>query len=178
MSNNSSNLVQMTVRLQPEVAEALYALAKREGQESADYASDIILRHVLPAIEQANQPASQRLGAEVELKTKAIALARRLSPSDAFDPSVTLKVFQAIRTDDDLRQLYVLAINDRPPGLPTRKPNDRGNPIKARINRTLGAAIKTAVDGAPKTVDGNPVKVQVSNEFIFSYTLLDPPSET
>ena len=82
---------------------------------------------------------------------------------------MTLKVFQALRTDENLRRLYLRAIGDRPG-------NERGNPIKARINRTFGAAIKTAVRATPKkTADGNPVKVQVSNEFIFSYTQLEPP---
>jgi hypothetical protein len=41
----------------------------------------------------------------------------------------------------------------------------------------LGAAIKTAIGATTaKTTNGNPIKVQVSNEFIFSYSLLEPPS--
>jgi len=174
MPNDPFNLVAMTVRLQPEASEALIKLAKSQGQEPADYAGDVLVRHLLRSIEEVSPLTSRRLMAEIEIKGRAIALARRLSPQLAFDPNVTLKVFQSIRTDEELCALYQTAINDRPPNAPPRTPNDRGNPIKARINRTIGAAIKTAVNATPKTVSGNPIKVQVSNEFIFSYTQLDP----
>lgn len=168
MNDASGTLVAMTVRLEPVVSDALRRAAEREGQEVADFAARVLIEHVLPLIDEISPSAARRLRAEVEVKARAIALAQRLSPEDSFDPNVTLKVFQAIRIRDELRHLYLQAIGDR-------QGNERGNPIKARINRTLGAAIKTAVRGTPKTVDGNPVKVQVSNEFIFSYTQLEPP---
>ncbi len=168
MDDSSGNLVAMTVRLEPIVGDALKRAAEREGQEIADFAARVLIEHVMPFIEQISPPTARRLQAEIEIKTRAIALAQQLSPEHAFDPNVTLKVFRAIRTEDELRLLYLRAIGDR-------EGNERGNPVKARINRTLGAAIKTAVRATPKTVDGNPVKVQVSNEFIFSYTQLEPP---
>jgi hypothetical protein len=168
MDDPSANLVAMTIRLEPVVGDALKRAAEREGQEVADYAARVLIEHVLPLIEQSNPPSARRLQAEIEVKARAIALAKQLSPEQAFDPNVTLKVFQAIREEDELRQLYIRAIGDRPS-------DERGNPIKARVNRTLGAAIKTAVRAMPKTIDGNPMKVQVSNEFIFSYTQLEPP---
>jgi hypothetical protein len=158
----------MTIRLEHVVSQALARSAEREGQELADYAAGVLIEHVMAAIEEISPSTARRLQAEMEIKARAIALAQQLSPEHAFDPSVTLKVFRAIRTEDDLRRLYLRAIGDRPG-------NERGNSIKARINRTLGAAIKTAIRGTPKTIDGNPVKVQVSNEFIFSYTQIEPP---
>jgi hypothetical protein len=158
----------MTIRLEPVVNQALARLAERAGLELADYAAGVLTEHALAVVEEISPSAARRLRAEIEVKAKAIALAQQLSPRHAFDPNVTLKVFQAIRTENELRGLYLRAIGDRPG-------DERGNPIKARINRGLGAAIKTAVRATPKTVDGNPVKVQVSNEFIFSYTQLDPP---
>jgi hypothetical protein len=169
MDDTSGIFVAMTVRLEPIVGDALRRAAEREGQEIADFAARVLIERVLPLIDEISPPTARRLRAEVEVKARAIALAQKLSPENAFDPNVTLKVFRAIRTEKDLLRLYLRAIGDR-------QGNERGNPIKARINRTLGAAIKTAVRGTPKTVDGNPVKVQVSNEFIFSYTQLDPPS--
>jgi hypothetical protein len=164
----SLNLVPMTVRLEPAVGQALAAMAEQKGQEVADYAAGVLTEHVLPMIEKSDPAAAKRLQAEQEMKAEAIDLAKKLSPARGFDPNVTLKVFQAIRTDDKLRRLYLRAIGDRPG-------NERGNPIKARINRSLGAAIKTAVNATPETINGNPVKVQVTGEFIFSYTLLAPP---
>jgi hypothetical protein len=81
---------------------------------------------------------------------------------------MTLKVFQAIHTRDELRRLYFRMIGDR-------QGDERGNSIKARINRTPEerATIKTAVRGTPKTIDGNPIKVRISNEFTF-YLRLTP----
>ena len=158
----------MTIRLEPVVGDALKRAAEREGQEVADYAARVLIEHVLPFIEQISPLSARRLEAEIEIKARAIGLAKQLSPEHAFDPNVTLKVFQAIRTRDELRRLYLRAIGDR-------MGDERGNPVKARINRTLGAAIKTAVRAMPKTIA--PIKVQVSNEFIFSYTQLEPPPD-
>ena len=170
MDESFGNLVAMTIRLEPVVGDALKRAAERVGQEVADYAARVLIEHVLPFIEQISPLSARRLEAEIEIKAQAIGLAKQLSPEHAFDPNVTLKVFQAIRTRDELRRLYLRAIGDR-------QGDERGNPVKARINRTLGAAIKTAVRATPKTIDGNPIKVQVSNEFIFSYTQLEPPPD-
>jgi hypothetical protein len=162
------NQIAMTVRLEPAVSEALAIVAEQEGQEVADYAATVLTENVLSVVKKLNPSIAKRLQAEAEVKAKAIALAQKLSPEHAFDPNVTLKVFQAIRTDEDLRRLYLRAVGDRPG-------DERGRPPKPRVHRTFGAAIKTAVRATPKTIGGNPVKVQVSNEFIFSYTLLEPP---
>jgi hypothetical protein len=163
----SANLVPMTIRLETAVSLALAAMAEQKGQEVADYAAGVLIEHVLPAIKRNDPAAAKRLQAEMEVKAEAIELAKNLSPARAFDPNVTFKVFQAIRTNNRLQRLYLRAIGDRPG-------DERGNHIKARINRSLGAAIKIAVDATPKMIGGNPVKVQVTGEFIFSYTLLAP----
>ena len=165
---NTDNLIPMTIRLETVVSEALANKARLSGQEVADYAADVLTDHVLPDVREIDPSVGKRLTAEIEVKAKAIAMARRFT-KQGFDPNVTLKVFQKIKADDELRNLYVRAIGG--PG------DERGNPVKARINRSLGAAIKTAIGATPaKTTNGHPVKVQVSNEFIFSYTLLEPPS--
>jgi hypothetical protein len=164
---STQTLTQLTIRLEPIVADALRDKAGRLGQEPADYAAGVLTRAVLDVIEEKDQAAARRLQAELEIKAWAIDHARRLSPVGAFDPNVTLKVFQAIRTDDGRRHLYLRAIGDRPS-------EERGNPIKARINRSLGSMIKAAVGAEVEDINGNPVKVQVSGEFIFSYTLLKP----
>ena len=49
----------------------------------------------------------------------------------------------------------------------------RGNHAQARINRTLGILIRNAVDGeAMTTENGDKLNVQVSREFIKSYSPL------
>ena len=64
-------------------------------------------------------------------------------PPDAFDPNVTLKIFREFRTDAELRRLYERAIGDRPG-------NERGNALKAKLNRSLGALSKAAVGAEVK----------------------------
>jgi hypothetical protein len=157
----------MTVRLEPVVSEALANKAQSKGQEVADYAADLLTNHVLGDVRKIDPSVGKRLTAEIEVKAKAIAMARRITKR-RFDPNVTLKVFQEIKTDGDLRSLYRRAIGGGPG-------DERGNHVKARINRSLGAAIKTAIGATPVKTNGKPVKVQVSGEYIFSYTLLDAP---
>ena len=101
------------------------------------------------------------------MKVAAIKYAVDEIKRGGFDAHITLKTFQHIRKDEELAPLYIRAIGGRPG-------EDRGNPIKARINRNLGAAIKTAVDAVPQTANGHPLKAQVSGEFIITYTLLSP----
>jgi hypothetical protein len=168
MMNATGTLIPLTIRLEPVVSDALATAAQHEGQEVADFAADILTKHVLSEVHKIDASVGKRLTAEIEIKARAIETARRIAKP--FDPSVTLKVFQAIRSDDDLRALYICAIGGG-------TGYERGNHIKARINRTLGAAIKTAVGANSRTIDGNRVKVQVSNELIFSYTELEPAKD-
>lgn len=161
-----AKLIPMTIRLESKVSHALASQAKREGQEVADYAADLISTAVMDNL-MANWPdAAKRIQAELEVKAAAIKFAIAHC-AKSFDPHVTLKTFQHIRTDERLNPIYLRAIGNRPG-------EESGNPIKARINRTFGAAIKTAVGAVPQTVNGNPMKIQVSGEFIQSYTPLDP----
>lgn len=162
----AEKLVQMTLRLTEPLKSALAAKAAREGQEEADYAAGVLARHLMDVIGEQNPKEAERMRAELEIKDRMISLARKFRAEDGFDPSVTLKVFQHLRADEDMDKKYRTAIGGRPG-------NEKGNPIKARINRSLGAAIKTAVGARPeKTANGDPVKVPVSGEYIFSYTLL------
>jgi hypothetical protein len=167
----TTNLIAMTVRLESAVARALAEKARNAGHEVADYAADILARHVMPELEKNDPDAARRLQAELELKAAAIKFAVDETKRSGFDPHITLKTFQQIRKDDKLRPLFVRAIGNRPG-------DERGNPIKARINRSLGAAIKTAVGAVPQTANGNPLKAQVTGEFILSYTPLSPAPGT
>jgi hypothetical protein len=162
----STNLIPMTVRLESAVAQALAGKARTEGHEVADYAADVLALHVMPELKKADPNTARRLQAELEVKAAAIRFAVE-ETKRGFDAHITLKTFQHIRNDDKLRPLYLRAIGDRPG-------DERGNPIKARINRNLGAAIKTAVGAVPQTAHGHPLKAQVTGEFILSYTPLSP----
>ncbi len=160
----TENLVPMTVRLEGGVAKALASKANDSGQEIADYAADVLTLHVVDDLHPSD---ARRVQAELELKKLAIAYAKKRT-AETFHEDITFQVFVHIREDDDLRALYQRAIGGGPG-------TERGNHIKARINRALGAAIKTAVGAIPKTVNGAVLKGQVpAGEFIRSYTLLEP----
>jgi hypothetical protein len=155
----------MTIRLESAVSCALTERARKAGQEVADYAADVLAREVMPELQEISPDAAKRVQAELELKRAAIKFAVDETQRCGFDSDITLKTFQHIRTNERLCALYLRAIGNRPG-------DERGNPIKARINRNFGAAIKTAVGAVPQTANGNPLKAQVTGEFIFSYTRL------
>lgn len=158
-------LTPMTVRLESNVNRALAERARKAGQETADYAADVLARDAMPELEATNFEEAQRVQAELELKKVVIAFAVTETNRNGFSSDITLKAFKYVKTSETVRLLYERAIGGRPG-------DERGNPIKHRINRNLGAAIKTALHAAPQTINGNPVKAQVSGEFIRSYTPL------
>jgi hypothetical protein len=167
-----SGLIPTTVRLEAEVSAALAARARMSGQETADYAADLISSAVLPDVKRHHPKIAERINAEMHIKGAAVKLACAFVKNDGtrdhFD--VTLRVFQRIRMNEKLDQLYRCAIGGR-------KPTERGNGFKADLNRAIGAAIKTAVEATPRMKNGKPDKVQVANEYIFSFTPLIVPKK-
>jgi hypothetical protein len=158
--NNS--LTPITLRMQTAVHQALAQRAREKGQELADYAADQLARLVRDDLDHDER---ERLDAELEVKDAAIEYAK--TQQNGFAPDITLQVFKRIRENDHLSKRYSRAIGNRPG-------KDRGNWTKARINRSIGAAIKAALGAASQTMGGDPLKVQVTGEFIRSYTPLEP----
>jgi hypothetical protein len=165
-----SELIPMTIRLPAEVSVVLAERAHMAGQETADYAADVVSLALLSDVKRRHPKTAKRIAAEIHIKAEAVKLARTLvkcdDGRDHFD--VTLRVFQAIRTNRNLDNLYRCAIGGR-------KPTERGNGYKADLNRAIGAAIKIAVGASPRMKNGKPDKVQVTNEYIFSFTPLILP---
>jgi hypothetical protein len=155
----------MRIRLESVVAQALAESARKAGQELADHTADLVTHAVMKELQQISPQDAKRVQKELEVKRAAIDFAVDETKRSGFNPHITLKTFQHIRTE--LRPEYECAIGERPG-------EDVGNHIKARINRTLGAAIKSALGAVSQTANGNPLKVQVSDEFIRSYTPLQP----
>jgi hypothetical protein len=150
------------------VHQALTQRARKAGQEVADYAADALTRDVMGDLAAINPDEARRVQAELEVKAAALEFAvKEAGREGTVPPDITLRTFRHIRRDEHLSGLFSRAIGNRPG-------DDRGNWTKARINRNLGAAIKTAVGAVSKTIDGNPVTVQVTGEFIRSYTPLEP----
>ncbi|WFU80748.1 hypothetical protein QA645_41100 [Bradyrhizobium sp. CIAT3101] len=81
---------------------------------------------------------------------------------------MTLRVFRRIKEDASLSETYVRVIGGR-------APDERGNPTKARLNRSIGAANKAALGASFRMNGDKAAKVQVGGEYIFSYTPLILP---
>lgn len=164
------NLVPMTIRLEPAVGEALARAAQTHGQETADYVADIVSRTVLDELRETEPDVARRLSAEIDIKGEAIRIARHLAETEAHpdNSDVTLRVFRRIKENTSLSETYVRAIGGR-------APDKRGNPTKARLNRSIGAAIKAALSANSRMNGDKPAKVQVGGEYIFSYTPLILP---
>lgn len=157
------SLEQVTLRLLPAVMAAIGRQANDAGLDVADYMSAVLSRHAMPSMDDTIEV--RRLEAELSVKDQAVAIARRISPMDAFDDDVTLKVFQEIKADQELLARYQRSIS-APDGSVDRK-------RRARINRTLGSTICAAVNGrAKKTNGGKPITAYVTDELIRSYTPL------
>jgi hypothetical protein len=166
---------QLTIRFDDPLAAALAFKAAAAGQDPVDFVTDLVTRTVRDAMQ--DKEAARRVDARLALKAKVVALARRLSPPEAFDPDVTLKVFQAIRNDPELLGLYTTAAG----GDITLRGQ---NTAKAILNRELGGLVKSAVGAEIQVVEGtqSPVKVQLSSadkkELMFSYTRLQRAGST
>jgi hypothetical protein len=160
------NLIHMSVRIRPAVGDALERMARDAGQELADYAAMVLTEHAVAAIK--DEELLSQLRAEVAIKRAAAEIARRLSPPDRFNPDVTLGVFQEIRGDKGLAELYRAAIGGGT-GF------ERNNPTKARINRTIGSICRVVSGGSSKGPNGEVMTVQVTGEFCQTYTRLSPP---
>jgi hypothetical protein len=166
-SRMNESLRQITVRIRPAVYQAVEEGARKAGQEFGDFAADLLAQSVIHELRQMNPDEADRLEAQWDVKKEALAFAVDETRRNGWDPHITLRTFQHIRNNPQLSKRFSKAIGNRPG-------DDRGNWLKANFNRALGSAIKVAVGGVAQTVGGNRVKVEVLNEYIRTYTPLDP----
>ncbi|MBT3352835.1 MAG: hypothetical protein HOC91_19295 [Nitrospinaceae bacterium] len=155
---------QKTIRLPDAVDKAFGDMARAQKMEPADLMADVLSEF---ALKEGNlgKEDNQQVRAETKLKKTARELAQKIC-AESFEPNVTLRVFQRLQKDPELRTLYEKTIG--------ADGKVRGNHTKARINRALGSIIKVAVGGTARTEEGNRVSIQVNDEFIFNYTPLMP----
>ncbi len=154
---------QKTIRLPNAVDEALGGMARARKMEPADLMADILSEFALKEGDLGKEE-KQQVRAETKLKKRVRELAQEIC-AESFEPHVTLRVFQQIQRDSELCALYEEAIGT--------DGKTKGNHTKARINRALGSIIKVAVGGRARTEEGHRVSIQVEDEFIFNYTLLN-----
>jgi hypothetical protein len=154
----------MSFRLNSAVYDALKACAAASGYETMAYIQRILSKH---AVESGYMSPADATKAESydELFELAVKKARALFEQGLFDQDWTLTVFRHLMADAVFRPKYERTIGG--------DAYDAGLPGKTPLNMYLGWYVKNAIPAEPLTAsDGKPVRVQVKNEPIQSYTRL------
>jgi hypothetical protein len=154
----------LSFRLNTAVFNALSMCAADEGYETMAYIQKVLSRR---AVESGHMTpdAAAKTGAYEKLFEIAVDRSRLLYKENLFCEDWTLTVFRHLMKDEEFRPAYEATIGG--------DAYDIGLPGKTPLNMYLGWYIKNAVGAVPKTTsDGKPVRVQVKNEPIQSYTQL------
>jgi hypothetical protein len=187
----SESMIVRTVRFDPALDDAIIATADDLGLEVNDFIVKVLAEKTLDRVRMTDPREALRLTREIEIKTAAATLARRLVPGQTTPErsDLTLQVFRAIGADPALKRVYDGAIEEPEPApegaLPERAGPDgegddgEGAPIKDRINKAIGATVRKAAGARPLMRGGKPVKMRVrgEGELIASYTVLVLPSK-
>lgn len=158
--------VRLSLRLNAAVFAALSVSAEHSGYETMAYIQKVLSRH---AVESGHMSPNEqkKVQAYGELFELAIEKSKLLHKQGLFNEDWNLTVFQHLMADMQFRPKYekVIGGDAYASGLPGKTP----------LNMYLGWYIKNAVRAIPQTMlDGKPVRVQVKNEPIQSYTRLLP----
>jgi hypothetical protein len=154
----------LSFRLNTAVLNALTMCAADEGYEPMAYIQKVLTRRAIESGFMADDEALKTQAYE-ELFEIAVKHSRQLYKQIPFTEHWTLRVFQHLMKDDEFRPKYEMAIGGDAYGA--------GLPGKTPLNMYLGWYIKNAIGAEPKMgADGKPMRVQVKNEPIQSYTLL------
>lgn len=158
----------LSFRLNTAVFDALTKSADDNGYETMAYIQKVLSKH---AVESGfmDPDEEKRARAYEELFELAIEKSRALYKQGLFSEDWNLTVFQHLVADKVFRLKYEKTIGG--------DAYESGLAGKTPLNMYLGWYIKNAVGAVPKmSPDGKPVRVQVKNEPIQSYTRLLPCS--
>ena len=155
----------VTFNLEPEVLALAKREAKTEGRELGHFLQKAIESYLVSNV-PAEDALVQRLNAKRAVLDKTVATALELNAAGKFDEHFILTVIKTASADSGFAASYDQAINTA---------NEKGvNARKARLNRQLGRMILRAAGAqAKRAEDGKPMRAQVSDELITSYTLVE-----
>jgi len=155
----------LSFRVNTAVFDALSKCAEDNGYEPMAYIQKVLSKH---AVESGNMSpdAETKVRAYDELFELAVEKSRALYKQQGlFDKDWNLTVFRHLMGDAIFRSKYEKTIGG--------DAYASGLPGKTPLNMYLCWYIKNAVNAVPETTpDGKPVRVQVKNEPIQSYTRL------
>lgn len=155
----------VTFNLEPEVLALAKREAKSEGRELGHFLQKAIESYLVAHV-PADDALVQRLQAKRAVLDTTVSTARELNEAGKFDEHFILTVIKTAAADKAFAASYDQAINTA---------NEKGvNARKARLNRQLGRMILRAAGATAKRAeDGKPMRAQVSDELISSYTLVE-----
>ena len=153
----------LSFRLNSSVYRALEKCAQVMGYETMAYIQKVLSSHAVSSGHMTDYDAS-KISSTDELIELAVKKSRTLYDHGLFTEDFVLTVFQHLMMDTEFRPKYEKLIGGAAftSGLPGKSP----------LNMYLGWHIKNAVGADPKMMNGKPVRVQVKNEPIQSYTRL------
>ena len=157
----------LSFRLNTPVLNALEKCAERDGYEAMAYIQKVLAEYAVASGFMPPDEASQTQ-LHQEIFAFAVKESRALYKRIPFTEHWTLTVVQHLMNDKKFRAKYEKAIGGDAYAV--------GLPGKSPLNMYLGWYIKNAINASPKTADGKPVRAQVKNEPIQSYTLLIEPT--
>jgi hypothetical protein len=159
----------LSFRLNTAVLNALAMCAADEGYETMAYIQKVLTRRAIESGFMADDEAAKTQAYE-KLFEIAVQRSRELYKEIPFSEQWTLLVFQQLMQHQEFRPKYEAAIGG--------DAYEAGLSGKTPLNMYLGWYIKNAIGAEPKIgPDGKPLRVQVKNEPIQSYTLLLPGSD-
>jgi hypothetical protein len=156
----------LSFRLNTAVHTALAEEAKINGMETMAYIQQILARHAVKS-GYMDPDEAEKIKATDEIIGLAVKKAQELYAQNLFSEDFVLTVFQHLMKDTTFRPKYERTIGGDAYAI--------GLPGKSPLNMYLGWYIKNAVGAVPQmSKDRKPVRVQVKNEPIQSYTRLQP----
>lgn len=157
----------LSFRLNSAVYVALSTCAEASHYETMAYIQKVLSKH---AVESGymNPDQAKKISESEDIIELAVEKAKALYEQGLFSEDFVLTVFQYLMADTEFRSKYekVIGGDAYTSGLSGKTP----------LNMYLGWYIKNAIGADPKMMNGKPVRVQVKNEPIQSYTRLSKPT--
>ena len=160
---SEEHTTKLSFRLNSAVYAALSKCAEANHYETMAYIQKVLSKHAVESGYMKTEEA-EKVSAIEDIIDRAVQKSKELYKQGLFTEDFVLTVFQHLMTDTEFLPRYekVIGGDAYTSGLPGKSP----------LNMYLGSYIKNAIGAHSKMMNGKPVRVQVKNEPIQSYTRL------
>jgi hypothetical protein len=159
------NAIKFSIRLAPQVYEALRREAQQQGREVGELTQRILTRHAIDA-QLLDQTTVDDHEARQRLIDRAVEVALRLKRDEGIARDIINKVFLAGMADEAWLGTYAAYAGG--------DPFQHNNPKKSSLNREIGMRIRRAIGGRVAMFNGKAIKTLVRNSIIQMFTEMEP----